>query len=65
MTHHALAAPLLGLVALGLAACEPTVRLEAPKDPIVINLNVHITQEVRVKVEKDVENLFNEEDDLF
>ena len=37
------------------AACTPTVRVEAPKDPIVINLNVKIEQEVRIKVEKDVE----------
>lgn len=43
------------------AACQPTVKVEAPKDPIVINLNVKIEQEVRVKVEKDVEDLLDEE----
>ncbi len=48
-----------------LAACQPRVALEAPKDPIVINLNVKIEQEVRVKVEKDVDDLFDENDDLF
>lgn len=42
-------------------ACQPTVRLEAPKEPIVINLNVKIEQEVRVKVERDVEELLTEE----
>ena len=47
------------------AACQPRVAIEAPKDPIVINLNVKIEQEVRVKVEKDVDNLFDENDDLF
>ena len=52
-------------VALVLAACQPTVRVEAPKDPIVINLNVRIEQEVRVKVERDVEDLLESESDLF
>lgn len=48
-----------------LVACQPTVRVEAPKDPIVINLNVKIEQEVRVKVERDVEALIESESDLF
>ena len=54
-------------VALGLmlAACQPTVRVEAPKDPIVINLNVKIEQEVRIKLEKDVEELLERDDDIF
>ena len=38
-----------------LGACSPTVRLEVPDKPIVINLNVKIEQEVRVKLEKGVE----------
>ena len=38
-----------------LVACSPTVRLEVPDKPIVINLNVKIEQEVRVKLEKGVE----------
>ncbi len=48
-----------------MAACQPRVAIEAPKDPIVINLNVKIEQEVRVKVEDDVDDLFSENDDLF
>ena len=47
------------------AACQPRVALEAPKDPIVINLNVKIEQEVRVKVEKDIDDLFDDNEDLF
>jgi YnbE-like lipoprotein len=50
---------------LALAACTHKVQVEAPKDPIVINLNVKIEQEVRVKVEKDVENLLEDNPDLF
>ena len=55
-------AAILGLL---LAACQPTVRVEAPKDPIVINLNVKIEQEVRVKLEKDVEDLLESDDEIF
>jgi hypothetical protein len=47
------------------AACQPTVRMEAPKDPITINLNVKIEHELRVKVERDVEKLLAENPDLF
>ena len=45
----------LGL--FGLAACQPTVKLEAPSEPIVINLNVKIEQEVLVRLQRDVEQL--------
>ena len=44
MMRRADMAVVLSVVALGLLAggCTPTVRVEAPKDPIVINLNVKI-----------------------
>ncbi|MGE3474789.1 MAG: YnbE family lipoprotein [Rhodospirillaceae bacterium] len=45
----------LGAMVTALGACSPTVRLEVPDKPIVINLNVKIEQEVRVKLEKGVE----------
>ena len=41
------------------------MKVEAPKDPIVINLNVKIEQEVSVKVDKDVEDLLKDNPDLF
>ena len=50
---------------LALAACQHTVQIEAPKEPIVINLNVKIEQEVRVKVEDDVEELFETNEEIF
>ena len=58
------ALPALALL-LALAACQHTVKVEAPKDPIVINLNVKIEQEVRVKLEKDVEDLLEENPEIF
>jgi hypothetical protein len=53
------------VLALALAACQHRVQVEAPKDPIVINLNVKIEQEVRVKVDREVEDLFADNPDLF
>ncbi|MBW2268117.1 MAG: YnbE family lipoprotein [Deltaproteobacteria bacterium] len=48
-----------------LSACQPKVQLEAPKEPITINLNVKIEHEIRVKVDKDLEQLFDDEGGLF
>jgi len=48
-----------------LGACNPTVKVEAPDKPIVINLNIKIEQEVRVKIDKDVEQLMQANPSLF
>ena len=47
------------------AGCSPTIKVEAPDKPIEINLNIKIEQEVRVKIEKDAEDLVNNNPDLF
>lgn len=47
------------------AGCSPTVKVQAPDKPIEINMNIKIEQEVRVKVEKDLEAAFAEDPDLF
>ena len=51
----------MGLV----AACSPTIKLEVPDKPIVINLNVKIEQEVRVKLEKGVEEAMQKNPKIF
>jgi len=57
---------LLSLVACGLiAGCSPTVKVEAPKEPIEINLNVKIEHEIRIQVDKELEGLFDEDSDVF
>ncbi|MFT5502115.1 MAG: hypothetical protein ACI88G_002257 [Woeseiaceae bacterium] len=48
-----------------LAACNPTVKLEAPKEPIEINLNVKIEHNIRLQVDKELEDLFDESSDVF
>ncbi|RJG14004.1 YnbE family lipoprotein [Pseudomonas cavernicola] len=57
--------PVWLVVSLALAACTPRVVLEAPKEPITINLNVKIDHEIRLKVEKDIDKLFSEDSALF
>ena len=41
------------------------IQLRAPKDPIRIDLNVKIDQEVRVRLDDDVEDLITTNPDLF
>jgi len=49
----------------GLAACQPTVRVEAPKEPITINLNIKLDAEVRVKLEEQAEKDIEQNPDIF
>jgi len=53
---------LLGLLS---TACTPTVQLAMPNEPININLNVKIDQEVRVKLDREVEDLIANNPDIF
>jgi hypothetical protein len=62
-TLYGMAAPIV--IAVLLSSCTPTVRLEVPDKPIVINLNVKIEQEVRIKLEKGVEEVVEENPDIF
>ena len=48
-----------------LAGCTPTVQVAAPKEPIENNLNVKIQHDIRVRVDKELEDLFEEASDIF
>ena len=48
-----------------LAGCSPTVRVEAPDKPITINLNVKIEHEIRIKVDRELDQLISQEKGLF
>ncbi len=48
-----------------LAACTPTVQVAMPSEPITINLNVRIEHEIRVRVDKELDDVFAENSDLF
>ena len=51
--------------AILVAACNPTIKIEPSDKPIKIDLNVKIDQEIRVKLDKDVEELIADNPDLF
>lgn len=53
------------LVCIGLAACTPKVQVEAPKEPITINLNVKLDAEVRVKIEEEAKEDIRNNPDIF
>lgn len=55
----------LAAMALLISACSPTVRIEAPEKPIEINMTLNIKHEILVKVEKDVQELFDSDKGLF
>lgn len=48
-----------------IAACTPTVQVQAPDKPIEINLNVNIEQHVRISIEKDVSQAIKNNKDIF
>ncbi|MCO6430403.1 MAG: YnbE family lipoprotein [Deltaproteobacteria bacterium] len=53
------------LMVFSLAACTPRVELAPPNEPVTINLNVKIDHEVRVKVDRDLDELFDDKKNLF
>jgi hypothetical protein len=46
------------------AACTPRVEVAADK-PITINLNVKIDHEIRVKVDKELDQVLSQQSGLF
>ncbi len=56
---------MLGVIAaMFVVACTPTVKV-ATDEPITINLNVNIKHEILIRVDKQLDDLFSEEGDLF
>ena len=53
------------LIAALLPALSGCINVRAPERPIEINLNVTIRQEVLVRLQRDVDQLINENPDLF
>lgn len=53
------------LLFFALSACTPTVQVQAPKEPITINLNVKLDAEVRVKIEEQATKDIQSNPDIF
>ncbi len=54
-----------GSVTLTMIACTPRVEVAAPEKPITINLNVKIDHEIRLKVDKDLDEVLSKDSGLF
>jgi hypothetical protein len=48
-----------------MGACTPRVEVAAPEKPITINLNVKIDHEIRLKVDKDLDQVLSDDSGLF
>ncbi len=66
MTHNLVRA--LGGLALGVlvgSACTPTVKVEVPREPITINLNIKLDANVRLKLEKSAKDDIKKNPEIF
>ncbi len=57
--------PALLLCAMIAAGCTPTIAVQAPTEPITVNLNVKIEHEIRVKVDRELDDLFEDKEGIF
>ncbi len=66
-TAPRVAVPLSVLILAGglVIACQPTVKVEAPQDPITINLNIKLDAEVRLKIEEQAKEDIQANPDIF
>lgn len=56
---------LLIIIPLFFISCAPTVKVEAPDKPVEINMNINIKHEISVKVDKKLEDVMEDNDDIF
>jgi len=48
-----------------IVGCSPVVRVEAPREPITINLNIKLDADVRVKLEDQAKKDVAKNPDIF
>lgn len=55
----------IAVPALTLIGCTPTVKVEAPDKPIVVNMNLNIEHTVKVQIQKELNDTFSKNPELF
>ena len=50
---------------LVMSACSPTVKLEAPEEPLTFNVNVKIEHEIKINIDRELESILSEDSGLF
>ena len=53
------------LMAISVASCTPTIQVAPPSEQITINLNIKIEHEIKIKVARELDDLFEAESDIF
>ncbi len=48
-----------------ISACSPRIEVAVPQEPIVINLNVKVKHEILLKIDKEADSIFEENEELF
>jgi hypothetical protein len=56
---------LLAAASIVVSGCAPRIEVAPPSEPITINMNVKIEHEIRVRVEKDLDELFKDRPGIF
>lgn len=56
---------LSGALVISLGACSPRVEVAPSDKPITINLNVKIDHEIRLKVDKELDDVISKDSGLF
>jgi hypothetical protein len=56
---------LISSVVWAMGGCTPRVEIVPPDKPITINLNVKIDHEIRIKIEKELQEVLSEKSGLF
>ena len=53
------------LALLTAGACTPTVKIETPREPITINLNIKLDADVRLKLEESADKNITNNPEIF
>lgn len=65
MTNTIITSVILISCCLVIVSCAPTVKVESPKEPITINLNIKLDADIRVKLEEEAKKDIAANPDIF
>lgn len=54
-----------GLMILAVLGCTPEIAVKAPEKPLEINLNVKVDHNITVKVDKALDQVMENNEDIF
>lgn len=56
---------ILHLIPFFFISCAPTVKVQAPDKPVEINMNINIKHDINVKIDKQLDNVMEDNEDIF